>query len=58
MKTQSFLMVVLALALGGGAFAQSNGLPASDVLGSWDLWGNPTVVGGVSNAGANAHGIW
>ena len=51
-------MVVLTLALGGGAFAQSNGIPASDILGSWDLWGNPTVVGGVSNAGANAHGIW
>ena len=58
MKTQSFLMLFLTLALGGGAFAQSNGLPASDILVSWDLWCNPTVVGGVAHAGANAHGIW
>ena len=34
------------------------GPPASDVLGSEDLWGNPTFVGGVANGGSTSHGIW
>ena len=31
------------------------GPPASDVLGSEDLWGNPTFVGGVDTGGPTAH---
>ena len=34
------------------------GPPASDVLGSEDLWGNPTFVGGVANGVSTSHGIW
>jgi len=30
------------------------GLPASDVLGSEDIWENPTFVGGVINGGPTA----
>ncbi len=32
------------------------GLPASDVLGSEDIWDNPTFVGGVINGGPTASG--
>ena len=31
------------------------GLPASDVLGSEDIWDNATFVGGGHNGGATAH---
>ena len=34
------------------------GPPASDVLGSEDIWGNPTFVGGVANGGSTSHGVW
>ncbi len=34
------------------------GPPASDVLGSEDIWGNPTFVGGVANGGSSSHGVW
>ena len=34
------------------------GPAASDVLGSEDLWGNPTFVGGVANGGSTSHGVW
>ena len=34
------------------------GLPASDVLGSEDIWGNPSFVGGAANGGSTSHGIW
>ena len=34
--------------------AQIQGLPASDVLGSEDLYDNPTFVGGVINGGPSA----
>jgi hypothetical protein len=35
-----------------------NAQPASDVLMSYDLWGNPTPVGGVTNGGTTSHSIW
>jgi hypothetical protein len=31
--------------------SQIKGLPASDVLGSEDIWDNPTFVGGVIDGG-------
>ena len=34
---------------------QIKGLPASDVLGSEDIWDNATFVGGGPNGGATAH---
>ncbi len=39
-------------------FAQQNGQPATDVLGSLDLWGNPTFMGGVTNGGPHSHSVW
>ena len=45
------------LAMSGGAMAQEQelvGLPASDVLGSEDIWDNPTFVGGVISGGPTA----
>ncbi len=36
----------------------ADGQPASDILMSYDLWGNPTPVGGVTNGGSNSHSIW
>ncbi len=38
--------------------AQENGQPATEVLGSLDLEGNPTFMGGVTNGGPNAHSVW
>ena len=35
--------------------AEIKGLPASDVLGSEDIWDNATFVGGGPNGGATAH---
>jgi hypothetical protein len=52
--------VLLALATTGPGLSQpasvepSAGLPASDVLGSEDIWENPTFVGGVINGGPTA----
>ena len=37
------------------AFGQFQGVPASDILGAEDIWGNPTFVGGVVNGGPTAH---
>ena len=41
-----------------GVAAQQNGQPATEVLGSVDLEGNPTFMGGVTNGGPNAHSVW
>lgn len=59
-----FLPVVAVVMLGGAhkAFSQNSdqdrihiqGLPASDVLGSEDIWDNPTFVGGVIDGGPSA----
>lgn len=67
MKTANLWLVGLAaVALFGAsrtAFSQSEaqntasqikGLPASDVLGSEDIWDNPTFVGGVIDGGPTA----
>lgn len=35
-----------------------SGQPASDVLQSYDIWGNPTPVGGVTNGGTTSHSTW
>jgi hypothetical protein len=64
-KTHVWLFpVAVAMMLGGShaAFSQNaapdgaqiQGLPASDVLGSEDLWDNPTFVGGVIDGGPSA----
>jgi len=59
----SFLLA--AVLCGGSEVATVNvdgaflvGPPASNVLGSEDLWGNPTFVGGVANGGSTSHGVW
>lgn len=41
-----------------GLQAQQTGQPASNVLSSEDLYGNPTFVGGVTNGGPHSHSIW
>lgn len=50
---------LIAFVATGQAQAQTEsliGVPASDVLGSEDLWDNPTFVGGVINGGPAASG--
>ncbi len=32
--------------------------PASDILMSYDLWGNPSPIGGVTNGGTTSHSVW
>ncbi len=34
------------------------GQPAADVLASHDGWGNPTFIGGLTNAGPTSHSVW
>lgn len=34
------------------------GQPAAEVLGSADAWGNPTFIGGLTNAGPTSHSVW
>jgi len=34
------------------------GQPAADVLASHDSWGNPTFIGGLTNAGPTSHSVW
>jgi len=60
-----WLLGVTAVVILGGSHAafpqgtaqddsQIKGLPASDVLGSEDIWDNPTFVGGVIDGGPSA----
>ena len=55
------LTAVVVLGVSHTAFSQNDkgiphikGLPASDVLGSEDIWDNPTFVGGVIDGGPTA----
>ena len=34
------------------------GQPAAEVLASHDAWGNPTFIGGLTNAGPTSHSVW
>ena len=36
----------------------TTGQPAADVLASEDSWGNPTFIGGLTNAGPTSHSVW
>jgi hypothetical protein len=54
MNRLALLMVLCA----APALSQQNGQPATDVLGSSDLYGNPAFMGGVTNGGPNAHSVW
>jgi hypothetical protein len=59
MKTREMTMVfILSMITMVTARAQESGLPASDVLMQYDLWGNPTPRGGVTNNGPNSHSVW
>lgn len=51
-------MFILAVLFAAPVLAQQNGQPATDVLGSSDIYGNPTFMGGVTNGGPNAHSVW
>ena len=49
--------------IGSLAHAQDRGVPttgqpAADVLASHDGWGNPTFIGGLTNAGPTSHSVW
>ena len=46
------------LSVAGSLQAQQTGQPASNVVSSEDIYGNPTFVGGVTNGGPNAHSVW
>lgn len=64
-NANAWLLSGLVLTLLGGSHAALSqgqrqtdtgiqGLPASDVLGSEDIWDNPTFVGGVQDGGPSA----
>lgn len=50
------LVVAPALAQKGGV--PTTGQPAAEVLASHDAWGNPTFIGGLTNAGPTSHSVW
>ncbi len=50
--------VLAVLMTAAGVAAQPAGQPASDVLMQFDVWGNPTPRGGVTNNGPNSHSVW
>ncbi len=52
------LSCVLLSAFATAANSQLAGIPASDTLGADDLYGNPSLIGGVANGGGTAHGVW
>ncbi len=60
MKIRHLFATALLLAFVNSASAEMRdseslvGLPASDVLGSEDIWENPTFVGGVIDGGPTA----
>jgi hypothetical protein len=35
-----------------------DGIPAADVIGSEDIWGNPTFIGGITNKGPDSQSVW
>ena len=51
-------LILSLVLLSAPALAQQNGQPATEVLGSFDLDGNPAFMGGVTNGGPNAHSVW
>ncbi len=53
----SLAMTAVAM-LAAPAAGQQAGQPASDVLMQFDIWGNPTPRGGVTNNGPNSHSVW
>ncbi|MEE2709061.1 MAG: hypothetical protein VYA69_05655 [Gemmatimonadota bacterium] len=59
MKTGAFVTaMILSMVAGVVSHAQESGQPASDVLMQFDMWGNPTPRGGVTNNGPNSHSVW
>jgi len=58
MRTRLRYGIALSALLAAGVSAQQSGQPATDVLGSEDLWGNPSFLGGVTNGGAHGGSIW
>lgn len=58
MKARNTACLLVSLAMIVQARAQQTGQPASDVLSSEDLHGNPTFVGGVTNGGPHSHSVW
>lgn len=47
------------LTLGAAAaYGQIQNPPASNILGTEDIWGNPTFVGGITNGGTTAFSEW
>jgi hypothetical protein len=57
MKRLTLAMTLISL-IGAPMLAQQNGQPATEVLGSVDLNGYPTFMGGVTNGGPNGHSVW
>jgi hypothetical protein len=39
-------------------FTPMDGIPAADVLGSHDIWDNPTFIGGITNKGPDSQSVW
>ncbi len=39
-------------------YSPLDGQPAADVLGSHDIWGNPTFIGGITNKGPDSQSVW
>lgn len=53
-----FPLAIQAQANRPGDFSPMTGQPAADVVGSHDLWGNPTFIGGITNKGPDSQSVW
>jgi hypothetical protein len=58
MRTKGLVTALILGMVTTVAYAQESGQPASDVLMQFDMWGNPTPRGGVTNNGPNSHSVW
>lgn len=63
LKTTAFLYLAGIAAAGAQTpaahdFSPQTGQPAADVVGSHDLWGNPTFLGGITNTGPDSTSVW
>ena len=57
-------VLTLVVLVASGAYSDESkgrpktGQPATDVLASEDIWGNPTFIGGLTNSGPTSHSVW
>jgi hypothetical protein len=52
------MLVLYQQGSGAEDYSLLDGIPAADVIGSEDIWGNPTFIGGITNKGPDSQSVW